>query len=199
MGILPNTLTQGYYSTTEPLERVLYSAMEEALFQSRLTTTIFSCFQPLLIPFHLSIWDRCFNHRLYLHFQLQSHFRVSECTSDIFSDTELTRNSDQNSNLLKLCILHLLIKLYNFHYFASPNSAYFALETSYKLLPRRQNLLRPRAAEIFPRASGASTAKRGAIGKIPNLPHSWTSFHVPRIEELRRLGPFAKDRMPKIE
>ena len=141
--------------------------MEEALLRSRLTTTIFSCFQPLLIPFHLSIWERCFNHRLYLHFQLQSHFRVSECTSDIFSDTELTRNSDQNSNLLKLCILHLLIKLYNFHYFASPNSAYFALETSYKLLPRRQNLLRPRAAEIFPRASGASTAKRGAIGKIP--------------------------------
>ena len=122
--------------------------MEEALFQPRLTTTVFSCLQPHLDPFHFSIWERCFKYRSYHQFQLQSYFRVSECTSDIFSDTELTRNSDQNSNPLILCILLLLIKLYNFHYFASPNSAYKALETSYKLLPRRQNLLRPRGRNL---------------------------------------------------
>ena len=176
MGILPNTLTQGFYSTTEPFGRVLYSAMEEALFQSRLTTTIFSCFQPLLIPFHLSIWERCFNHRLYLHFQLQSHFRVSECTSDIFSDTELTRNSDQNSNPLILCRLLLLIKLYNFHHFPSPNSAYKALETSYKLLPRKLNLLRPRRRKSAARVRDFN-GKTGRHRKdTKNLPHSWTSF-----------------------
>ena len=136
--------------------------MEEALFQSRLTTTLFCYFQPVLTQIHLSIWGRYFNFSTHSKFQLQSHFQVSEGTPDIFSDTELTRNSDQNSKLLRLSILHLLIMLYNFHQFASPNSAYKALETSYKLLPRKQNLLRPRGGDL-PRESRASTAERDSM------------------------------------